>query len=432
MKVLYVGDNRNRGNYGCRATSIALSLLIREKCDIVGTISGKATSSDISKLFFFERFPKIVYTIFKNHPFLKEIFKQIIIQSKAAFLFGKKDFISANFCKSIKNLKKCLPSNIDLQELNLDQYDFDAIIVNGEGSFIFSTPAWREPLVLSMIMHWALEKNKKVFLVNAMFSDSPISERNQTTIKAIQPILEKCQQVIVREQTSFNYIKNNFQGISVKIVPDAIFNWYNTISEIPPITNGRLIIPHLSESDESFSNLDFTQPYIIIAGSSCYVGNQKESIPAYTSLTEQLKKKYSGNIYLIQTCEGDEFLKKVSANTKTPLISLKTPLLAAAKILSEAQAFITGRYHPAILASLGGTPCIFMDSNSHKTLSIQDVLQYDNPKEYHAIPSHDEINSIIEETFNVIKQGPSLRNRIKNRCKDLSSESKKIQDFFIK
>lgn len=43
MKVIYVGDNRNRGNFGCRATSTALSQIIEQEHEIVGTVYGKYT-----------------------------------------------------------------------------------------------------------------------------------------------------------------------------------------------------------------------------------------------------------------------------------------------------------------------------------------------------------------------------------------------------
>lgn len=38
MKIIYVGDNRNRGNFGCRATSTALSQIIEQEHEIVGTV----------------------------------------------------------------------------------------------------------------------------------------------------------------------------------------------------------------------------------------------------------------------------------------------------------------------------------------------------------------------------------------------------------
>ena len=52
MKIVYVGDNRNRGNYGCRGTSTALSQLISQNNEIVGRISGKYTNQDTGELYF--------------------------------------------------------------------------------------------------------------------------------------------------------------------------------------------------------------------------------------------------------------------------------------------------------------------------------------------------------------------------------------------
>ena len=64
MKVVYVGDNRNRGNFGCRATSTALSQLISEKNEIVGVVSGKYTNFDNGELFFHK-----IYTKNKRNPY---------------------------------------------------------------------------------------------------------------------------------------------------------------------------------------------------------------------------------------------------------------------------------------------------------------------------------------------------------------------------
>ena len=61
MKVLYVADNRNRGNYGCRATSTALSMLIGEKHEIIGRVTGRYTHYDTGDLFFCKYFPAWVY-----------------------------------------------------------------------------------------------------------------------------------------------------------------------------------------------------------------------------------------------------------------------------------------------------------------------------------------------------------------------------------
>lgn len=46
MKIVYVGDNRNRGNFGCRPTSIALVQIIEKEYIIVGTVYDKHTNAD--------------------------------------------------------------------------------------------------------------------------------------------------------------------------------------------------------------------------------------------------------------------------------------------------------------------------------------------------------------------------------------------------
>ena len=83
----------------------------------------------------------------------------------------------------------------------------------------------------------------------------------------------------------------------------------------------------------------------------------------YTNLVNKLKE-LNKEIYLVEVCEGDHFLRDVAKLTNTKLIPMDTPIIAAGKILANARIFISGRYHPAILASLGGTPCVFMSSNS--------------------------------------------------------------------
>ena len=51
MKIVYVGDNRNRMNFGCRATSTALSQIISMDHKIVGRVHGNFRNIDTKKYF---------------------------------------------------------------------------------------------------------------------------------------------------------------------------------------------------------------------------------------------------------------------------------------------------------------------------------------------------------------------------------------------
>jgi len=345
--------------------------------------------------------------------------------------FGICDFVSPNMEQMISNYKKLLQANPQLKEFDIESYDFDAMVVNGEGSFIFCTPPWRESLVISMCIYWALKLNKKVYFMNAMFSDMPGSQRNQNTLNMVNDLLSRCEVVVARESTSFDYIKKNLPSVKAFLKPDALFTWYNLINDGHRVTNGKYYLAHSSEFDQSYYNQDFTKPYILVAGSSSRLlgGNQKNAIIAYSKFINKLKAIYKGYVYLIQPCEGDDFLKEVEKITSTPLIALETPLLAAAKMLANAQVFVSGRYHPAIMASMGGTPCVFMSSNSHKTLSLQELLLYPNIKEYNVIPNDEDIDQMIGIVMQYVDNQYEIRDKIKNRAYELYNEARTMLDL---
>ena len=157
---------------------------------------------------------------------------------------------------------------------------------------------------------------------------------------------------------------------------------------------------------------------------------QKEAIEHYKVLVNTLKKT-NINIYLVQTCPGDSFLNDVSELTGVKIIPLITPILSGGYILSNAKLFVSGRYHPSILASLGGTPCIFLGSNSHKTKSLQTILQYNNVEEFSALPDENECDIIFENSKKILNDEKYMRNDILNSVEKRSKESRNILDLII-
>lgn len=444
MKILYVSDNRSRGNYGCRATSTALSQLISQKHEISGVITGRYTNWDVNNLFFCKYFPQWIYRVIgnwkKNHKhriFIEKILfglcKKISKILSKHYLAGPCDFISLNLKQSIINLKKCLPANSYLEEFNLDNYDFDAMVVNGEGSFIFSTPEWnwREALIISMLMYWAIEKGKKVYFLNAMFSDEATSSRNYKMLDVVNELLSKCEIVQVRENTSYQYAMKYLPKSKPIKFPDALFTWYSLVNDNHVVTNYKYYIPHCVEKDSLYEKLDFSIPYICIAGSSSVKTKYdiNKTINAYTNLVTRLQQRFDGRVYLIEVCEGDIFLQEVSKKTSIPIISIETPILAAAKILANAKVFISGRYHPSIMASMGGCPCVFMGSNSHKNTSLQELLQYPNICEFNEVPTDDDIENMISLALRYVSDGEILRKKIKNHAFQLEQKAQLIANL---
>lgn len=434
MKIVYVGDNRNRGNFGCRATSTALSQIIEQEHIIVGTVYGKYTNVDTGELFFYKYIPSWIYTKLgkiNNWKYIKEGLYLFIRFTKKGknYFFSNFDYLGYDMDESINNFIKCLPANPHLKEFDLRQYDFDALVVNGEGSFIFRNPPWRECLNELMLMHWAQKMGKKVYYMNGMLSDDPFTERNEKNIEVVKPVFEKCEKVCVREQYSYEYAKEHFSQSNIKKYPDALFTWYELINDDFKVTNGKYVMGMSGAFNNSFKNFDFTKPYICISGSSAVgkASNDKELILSrYEKLVNEVKKSFSYNVFLVEVCEGDHFLQEVGERTKTDVISIDTPILAAGKILANASLYISGRYHPAILASMGGTPCIFMSSNSHKTKSLQELLEYNFVHEYYVLPSDKEIEQMMDRAKFLLNEGVELRNKIQEKTKLLSDSAKRM------
>ena len=107
--------------------------------------------------------------------------------------------------------------------------------------------------------------------------------------------------------------------------------------------------------------------------------------------------------------------------------------MMAGAILANARVFISGRFHAAIFASLGGTPCVFLEAHSHKMASLQRTLEYANPKQFSALPEHHDIAQIVALTEQYLREGPSLREKIKAvvamRCEEASQLPQRILDY---
>lgn len=261
MKIVYVGDNRHRGNFGCRATSTALSQIISEENEIVGRIYGDYTNVDTGELFFLRWIPAWMYkklAKFKYWEHLKKVLYTVNrFFRRGHYYFSSADFINYDFDKSIKNLIKCIPANPHLKDFDLRQYDFDALVVNGEGSFIFATPPWRECMIESMLMYWAEKMGKKVYFLNGMLSKDPYSDENKKTIELLKPIFSKAEVISVREQYSYKYAQQNFENINLKHYPDALFSWYKMINDDFMITNGNMLWEYKGQQMRRFMNLIF-------------------------------------------------------------------------------------------------------------------------------------------------------------------------------
>ena len=414
MKICFVADNRNRKNWGCRATSIALKDLLSSKYTISDTIYGDLTFSYDFYSYTGEKFQNsFKFKFFSRIPFVYKFFFRNI----ASFIDFKTE-------KSLSSFFKIKSDFEPLKTLDNKIQSADAVVLNGEGSFIFSLPERYDTKFYLFIIALAKHYKKKIFLLNAMFSPGASLEINQDMICEAKKILSYCDIITARDPLSFQFFKEHL-GDKVTFVPDALFSWKKVI---PQYLNCSKDFPLVGiptpELDSYWKDFIPYNQYICISGSSLAPRHKGKAISTFINLVTELKKKW--NVVLLATCAGDSFLEIVAKETSTKFIPVETNLFFGTSILAQSQVFISGRWHPSILASLCGTPCVFLKSNSHKTRALPIML--DNPlkTEFSCFPNTDDIQDISIEVEHSIANKHQISNLYK---KNIEQYCQIIENF---
>jgi ADP-heptose:LPS heptosyltransferase len=194
-------------------------------------------------------------------------------------------------------------------------------------------------------------------------------------------------------------------------------------SHIPD--NGDFVVPYTQEDERHFGRLAFDEPYICVTGGSRAAFTPQKAFEGYCELVERLRE-LDPPVYLVPTCGGDRFLHDVAEETNTPIIPGEVPILMGGAILANARLFVTGRYHPSIMAAAGGTPCVFLGADSHKTRSLQRMLGYDDPHVFSAIPTPDEHDDLLARGRELLDGGQPVRDRIQREAEARAEETAEL------
>jgi ADP-heptose:LPS heptosyltransferase len=209
-----------------------------------------------------------------------------------------------------------------------------------------------------------------------------------------------------------------------RCIPDSLFHWYEALEESRPHLpkNGDFTVPFPRERTAYLGALDFSGDYVCVTGGSRAAFTRQRACEGYCGLVERLKE-LGLPVYLVPTGVGDHFLYDVAEETGTAIVPTEVPILMGGAILANARLFVTGRYHPSIMAAAGGTPCVFLGADSHKTRSLQRMLGYDRPHIFSAIPPPDEHDNILARGRELLGSGRAVRRRIQAEAEVRAEEA---------
>lgn len=413
--VCLVNDKRHQLNWGCRATTIGLMSILQRHHSLSATTLHLAVPHPVGPL----------STLVTEHDLGRTGLAWRALQSsRLRWLHrvagGWSDFIARTPQESINRFSRHSSSDPRLTELLQLLEDCDEIVINGEGSFIFRNPRRRDLDFILMIIELASQFGKPVHFVNAMISRCPNTALDQQQSEVAASTLAKARTLLLRDRMSVQMADS--LGIpSARFVPDALFTWR---SIFPDLFTGELPQPPqlLDSHPEGLAfGIDLRRlpsDFIAIGGASRPPEvSTKTWLPYFEGLVQRLTQEKSVGVVLVDT-GGDDFLEQVANQYELPFVRASSSVYAGAMILSRARLFITGRYHPSILASMGGTPTVYLESNSHKTLSIQEVLGVDSPHVHRINASA--LPSVLDAALGLLEHEAALRERLRKKTKELA------------
>jgi polysaccharide pyruvyl transferase WcaK-like protein len=430
LKVFFVGDNRSQVNWG-RAASIALSQLLSASFEITGRVSGEMFDLSTADAGFVGTFVPPRYYRHFRYLLPRRSRWPISWYVDLAELFGARDFIAEDPAVSIDNLL----AHKDRYPVLAGIYDqaakADLLVLDGDGDIIFTTPPRRQTLFLLAMIELGVRLRKPVFLVNSMISDCPLTGRNKTTLAAATRLITQCQAVAMRDPESLEYVQKEMPEAKVSLVPDSLFTWYSLYAngDSRPPVNGDFLLPY-PEKDEYWGKLDFSQPYICIGGGALACSQPDRTMRCYARLVDAIKP-LGYRVYLTENDSTDSFLQQVACEKNVGIVPMDAPILMCGAVLTNARLFISGRYHPSIFASLGGTPCISLESHAHKMGSLSRVLEYQPHNCFSAFPDDSEIAGIVSMARGYLDQGEALRTRVRQVAKLRCDEATQLH-YYIK
>jgi polysaccharide pyruvyl transferase WcaK-like protein len=427
MKILYVNDLRDFPNWGCRATGTALSELIEMNHVVIDRI-GKETGNNSGWHAFAEPrirlngvLPRFIsdwsWRIRGVYPKISKLTALI-----DRFFGARHDFVKLDPKNSVTEFFAVLSRVPRLQEIYDSFLKSDAVIINGEGTLIFRKKMDRDAKFLLFIIELARQADKPCYLLNAMLSDSPISAVTSHVKDMVGRTLNSLDTITLRDESSLEIAKAIAPDANMHLIPDALFTWREKIASARARFLEDPIHGLIFEDSGICQEIKFNEPYICLAGTSLVVDKQ-HTIECFVNLVEELKS-LNMQILLVETCVGDVFLRSVALRTNLPVLTYSNSVMTGAAIVSNATVFVTGRFHPSIMAATGGTPCVYFGSNSHKNLTLQKVLQYENTTHYSVTPSKLDCSSIVADVDSFVKGGDATRGKIFKRVVELDKAAK--------
>ncbi len=396
--VTLVCDNRDNVNWGCRSTSWALDDMLQSR----STVVDRLIRADIT------RPEPIRPRWWTSQGPAAEVARRALFHRATPAMFGRRalrvnaalgyhrDYRDPDFAWAASEVVRRRRDVAHFDRLCTAVESAEMVVINGEGSAILRDPPRRDMLAQFVVIALARHFGRRVAYVNAMVSDSPDKPRSAGTAQAVAEALGACDLVALRDPRSQVVLRAIAPRVESVVVPDALFTWASMLGTPEALRPERGAA--MSPFPERHLGLDRVLregSYIAVSGSSHASLDKPRAAHSYSAIVERLRV-LGRPIVLVETCSGDDYLTEVGRKVGVPVIPVTVPILQGASLLGSAAVFVSGRYHPSILAACAGTPLVSLRGNSHKVEALRELLGEGDAPVLSEAPTGRELDQLVD------------------------------------
>lgn len=421
-RVLLVSDNRDNANWGSRATTMALLELMAaaglSPSDRVldGEVRSRVALADGP-----------VAGRLLRRPALARLAGAGLARGGRTRLslerLGVRDAVSDDPAETVRRWRRS--GREPLAEWIARVERADAVVVNGEGSMIFTTPSRLEQRFHLAVMQLAHEADVPFAYVNALVADPANGPRNAATVAATQRLLPQASLVTTRDPWSQAFLHEVAPEVASVYVPDSVFAWKGRVGRGRDLLARPEYLTPFHDRPDRLGTWDFQRPYICVGGSSEAAKEPKRAAASYQRLLQALPE-LGYPVVVTVSSTGDAFLEELAHELGLPLVPADTNVMVATEILAHAELVVTGRYHPAILAGLGGVPGVLLGADSHKTASVQQMLGYPDIHVFAEQPTAADVSAILQRARRVLAERQRWQEAIETALALRAAEARRL------
>jgi len=421
-RVLLVSDNRDNANWGSRATTMALLELMAA----AGlSPSDRVLDAEVRSRVALADGP--VAGRLLRQPALARLAVAGLARGGRTRLslerLGVRDAVSDDPAETVRRWRRS--GREPLAEWIARVERADAVVVNGEGSMIFTTPSRLEQRFHLAVMQLAHEADVPFAYVNALVADPANGPRNAATVAATRRLLPQARLVTTRDPWSQAFLREVAPEVASVYVPDSVFAWKGRVGRGRDLLARPEYLTPFHERPDRLGTWDFQRPYICVGGSSEAAKDPKRAAASYRRLLQALPELGYPLVVTVSST-GDAFLEELAHELGLPLVPADTNVMVATEILAHAELVVTGRYHPAILAGLGGVPGVLLGADSHKTASVQQMLGYPDIHVFAEQPTAADVSAILQRARRVLAERQRWQEAIETALALRAAEARRL------